>query len=154
MLTLTEIIFSGKISTINISSFTKDMLSNYKEINLDSPYFAQVITSDEVINIFKTSDYVNLVITYDKFNILEINIPRVFSNIGIENGEIEILIFFDLKDLNGTSYKEIINILRDWCKKFQESYKFDYFRCQIDNADEDEYYFDSYGLGPEYKKIR
>ncbi len=153
-LTLTEIIFTGRLTDISLSTLIEDLLIDGNDINFISPEVQISNTKNEIINVLETFDYIDLTIAYNYFNGLGINIPRLFCNMGIENGKLEILLFFDLKDLEGTTYKTIIDKLRDWCIKFKEHYNFSYMRCQLDNGDKEEFYFDCNGLGPEYNKIR
>lgn len=80
-------------------------------------------------------------------------VPKVFINLGRDNNDIEILFFFDLRDLNEATPGKNIDYLRKWMSEMKRKYHFQYFICQDDNAGEDAYYFDSNGIGRLYNKI-
>ncbi len=63
------------------------------------------------------------------------------------------MFFFDLEDLNEATQKMNIDYLKEWAEEIQKEYNFNYFICQIDNANKEEYYFDSNGIGKLYDEI-
>ncbi|SMP29221.1 hypothetical protein SAMN06264346_11188 [Chryseobacterium profundimaris] len=46
-----------------------------------------------------------------------------------------------------------LDYVKIWTKEFQKNYNFEYYICQMDNANEEEYYFDSNGTGQLYDKL-
>ncbi|MGM9508120.1 hypothetical protein ACS5NO_10340 [Larkinella sp. GY13] len=152
MTTLTEIIFKGISSILNFS-FLADLLIQAKDVRFHAPDVPSTKNFEKIINIFNSDNYIDLVITTDNLNINGKYIPKVFINLGRNNEEFEILFYFDLKDLRGVNLKENIDFLKDWCYTFKNQYNFTNYVCQIDNAGEEEYYFNNAGLGSLYKKI-
>jgi hypothetical protein len=150
--TLIEIIFMGVFSTLN-HGFLSKLLSEAKEIRFNAPEFLSPHTFEEVVSIFRANTYVDLVITTDKLDINGKIVKNVFINVGRNDGDFELLFYFDIKDLNGSNYKLNIDHLKTWADTFLDNYNFNYFICQMDNAGDEEYYFDSNGMGPLYKII-
>ncbi|KMQ59943.1 hypothetical protein ACM46_16930 [Chryseobacterium angstadtii] len=148
-----EIIFKGLFSVSNFN-LLKKLLLNAKEVRFNDPEINSVNGFDEVIKIINSNTYFDLVINTDHLEIKEKIVPRVFINLGRNNDEIEMLFFFDLKDLNESNFKISIDYLRDWAEEFQKKYSFKYFICQPDNADQYEYYFDINGQGSLYNNIK
>ncbi len=150
--TLTEIIFIGKKSAIGLFRLLKDLLTNYKNARFNSP--ENSLTTFENINeIFNTNDYVDFVVTLDKLRTFEEDIPNVFVNLSADGERVELIFFFDLKDLKSKNYKKNIEALQVWAIAFKSKYCLEYFRCQIDNGDEEEYYFDINTWGPMYNML-
>lgn len=149
MNSLIEIIFRGVLSPVNLD-FLKELVMRAKELYFNSPEISSVKTFDEVVEIINSNAYIDLVINTDELSIYEKNVPKVFINLGRSNDDIEILFFFDLKDLHEPTIKESIDLLKKWAMEFTNEYKFNYFICQTDNADKEEYYFDSHGTGKLY----
>jgi len=153
MITAIDIIFDGKFSTVDLHSLLEALLVNYKDIYFNEPEDVSFETRDDIINIFNKEPSIDFVISSHGLNIFQISIPNVFIQFFVHEGEIELLLFFDFKDLDFSDYKTSIDQLRLWTAKFQEKFKFEYVRCQIDNGNEDEYYFDSNGIGPWYELL-
>lgn len=144
---LIEIILKGLFSDIDLSFLSK-IISNSKEARFNSPESYLNKTFEEISEIIHSNEYVDFVITTDVFNISEKVISNVFVNLTKDGDSIELLIYFDLLDLNNINEMDGINTLMDWTDKFKRKYNFNYYVCQLDNADEHEYYFDSNGVGP------
>ncbi|MEG1199912.1 MAG: hypothetical protein RSD53_11005, partial [Algoriella sp.] len=124
-----------------------------REVYFTSPEVNSLITFNNVKRIINSNNYVDFVINTDCLQIKNKIVPKVFINVGRNNEEIEILLFFDSKDLKESSQKMNINIIKNWTNEFQKLYNFEYYICQMDNADEEEYYFDINGNGRLYDKL-
>ncbi|SFN28184.1 hypothetical protein SAMN05421594_2032 [Chryseobacterium oleae] len=149
---LIEIICKGLFSVLNFN-FLEKLLLNSKEARFIDPEINSIKDFDEMINIINSNSYCDFVISTDFLDIKGKIIPRVFINLGRNNDEVEILFFFDLKDLKESNFKMSIDYLKDWVEEFQKKYNFNYFICQPDNADLNEYYFDIHGKGKLYNTI-
>jgi len=147
-----DIIFKGKFSTTNFN-FLKELLVKANEVRFNSPETLVVDTYETVVEVFHSNSYADLVITTDSLVINEVNVPHVFINLTRDGNEVELLFYFDLKDLGIDSYKNKFDTLKNWTLAFNATYGFDYFVCQMDNGNEEEYYFDSNGPGPLYNVI-
>lgn len=150
MITAIDIIFNGKLSTVDLHSLLENVLINYRDVYFNEPEDVLLVTHDDIINVFNKELRIDFVISSRGLDIVEISIPNVFIQFLVSEGEIELLLFFDFKDLDFSDYKTSINQLRLWTARFQNKFRFEYVRCQIDNGNEDEYYFDSNGIGPWY----
>ncbi|RXM52744.1 MULTISPECIES: hypothetical protein [unclassified Chryseobacterium] len=150
---LTEIIFTGAFPVLNFN-FLKEILTDAKEIRFNDPEINTIKDFDEIIAIIKSSLYFDLVINTDFLHIRNIIIPRVFINMGRDHEEVEILFFFDLRDLNLPNIKMSVDYLQNWAKEFQVENNFNYFICQPDNAAANDYYFNISGQGDLYDKIK
>lgn len=143
---LIEVIFKGLLSAIDLS-LTRKLAEGAKEIYFNAPEISSVKSSDEVIEIIQSNPYVDLAINTNSLKVDQIVVPKVFINLGRNNDEIEILFFFDLDDLAIGTPADNLNYLKNWTIQIQQKYNFSYFICQMDNANEEEYYFDSNGIG-------
>lgn len=152
MNSLVEIIFRGLLSSIR-PDFLKDLILKAKDLYFNSPAVSAVRTFEEVTQIINSHSYIDLVINTNELGIYEHNLPRVFINFGRNNDEVELIFFFDLKDLSEPTIKESLDLLQNWVSEFKSAYQFNYFICQIDNAAKDEYYFDTFGKGKLYGNI-
>jgi hypothetical protein len=151
---LIDLIFRGKQSKVDLT-FLVELLANRKEARFDSPENVQFEDCNDVKNIISSVDYVDFVITTDNCNIDKQVVKDVFINLGLLDGEFELLFFFDLNDLNRSVAEKLnADYLRVWSEKFKNNYSFESFVCQMDNGNEKEYYFDSNGLSPLYTKLR
>ncbi|MDQ0781254.1 hypothetical protein [Chryseobacterium sp. W4I1] len=146
---LIEVIFRGLFSALNFN-FVEKILLDAKEVRFNEPEINSKKDFEEMINIINSNSYFDLVINTNLLDIKGKFIPRVFINLGRNNDEVELLFFFDLRDLGETNFKTSINYLKDWVEGFQKEYNFNYFICQPDNADQYEYYFDINGYGKLY----
>jgi hypothetical protein len=149
---LIEIIFKGIFLSTH-PGFLSKLLIGSKELRFNSPEVSSNYNSYEVINIFQTNDYVDLVIITDKLEVNAKSIKNVFINICRNDTELKVLLYFDLNDVAIGTDKDNIDYLKSWTNEFMNKYNFEYFICQMDNANEDEYYFDTIGLGPLYSEI-
>lgn len=149
---LIEIIFRGIFSVLDFS-FLRELLAKAREVYFNFPEINSAVAYNDIIEIINSDTYIDLVINTDYLLINEKNIPKVFINLGRDNEDIELLFFFDLKDLGEATQKMNIDYLKSWAEEFQKRNNFGYFICQIDNANKDEYYFDIYGIGKLYKDI-
>lgn len=149
---MVEIVFKGIFSALNFS-FLRKLLTDAHEVYFNSPARNFVITFSSVIETMNFENYVDFVINTDCLHINEKVVSKVFINLGRKDEDVELLFFFDLKDINEPTQKMDIDYLKSWVEEFQKQYDFEYFICQMDNADEKEYYFNSNGLGPLYDKL-
>lgn len=148
---LIEVIFKGLFSIVDFK-FVKKLLIDAREVYFTSPEVNSPVTFSSAMRIINSKKYVDLVINTDCLQIKDKIVPKVFI-IGRTNEEIEILLFFDSKDLKETNEKMNIDYVKIWTKEFQKKYNFEYYICQMDNANEEEYYFDSNGTGQLYDKL-
>lgn len=153
MITLTEVIFKGSFIKVNLS-FLKTFIKDSKETRFNFPETRVLLAYDDIVRAFSSSDYVDFVLSANKVEIGDKFIPNVFVNLGLNEGIYELLLFFDLADINSKSHMESINLLKEWTNKFQKQYGFEYLICQLDNGNQNEYYFDSNGIGPLYRYVK
>jgi hypothetical protein len=149
---LIEVIFRGQFSTLDFS-FLKKLIDGAKEIYFVSPEIPSIEAFDEVLDVLNSNAYVDLVVNTDCLKIYGKIVSRVFINLGRNDEDIEVLFYFDLKDLNEDTPKSSIDYLKKWVMNIQNEYNFQYFICQMDNASINEYYFDSNGIGELYNEI-
>lgn len=146
----TEIIFKGSFIKIK-PDFYDFLVEGSSNILIMSPE----IDNNNIISIHSLLEkylYVDLVI-YKDVQFINYSIKNVFVNIGLNEGIIKTLFFFDLREFNDDNYKNIFQNLAVWCKNFSYTYNFEEFICQIDNANGDEYYFNKDDYGPLYYTI-
>lgn len=146
---LIEMIFKGVLPTLNLN-FLKNLLLDAKEIRFNDPEVSGKDCFEDVLDVFHSNDYVDFVVTTDKLDINGEIVPKVFINLGLDGEKMELLFYFNLQDLNKNSLAESLDYLKNWADNFKSYYEFDQFICQMDNANEDEYYFDDQGRGPLY----
>lgn len=149
---LLEIIFKGFFSILNLG-FLPTLLANSKDVRFNVPENSSLNNFEEILKIFQDNEYADLAISTDEFHIGEKVIPRVFINLTKDSDYFEMLVFFDFHHFIKNDMINSADEIMSWANSFQKRYKFDYYVCQIDNADEEEYYFDSNGLGPLYDKL-
>jgi len=153
MITQIDIIFEGKLPGVDMYLLIRTLLNNIsdeREPYFNEPEDSSVTTHSDIIGVFESEELIDFVVSFDELNIFGISIPNIFSQTFVQGKEVELLLFFDFSDLDFRDGRTSIDNLRIWTTKFQEAFKFEYFRCQIDNGNADQYYFDSHGLGPWY----
>lgn len=150
---LIELVFKGVISDLNFD-FLKFLLKNARAVRFNFPETEFWNDFEEMVSVFTSNLYVDLVIDTDCLVIKDRVIPKVFINVGRNDHEIEILLFLDAMDLKEPTPSMNIDLLKSWMEEFQKTYHFKYFICQMDNADENEYYFNSYGEGKLYDQLK
>lgn len=142
MTTLIDLIFRGSFSIIDFS-FMKRLILQSREMNFNFPENISEITFEEIIKVFNSNNYVDFVISINCMSVDEIVIHDVFINIGREDENIEMLLFFDLKNLNN-NFQEGLDYLYHWSTSFKNKYCFEGFTCQTDGVNsENEFYFES-----------
>jgi hypothetical protein len=141
MITLVDLIFKGSFSVINFG-FLEQLILQSRETRFNYPENASVKTFDDIMMIIKSNHYVDFIISLNFMAINDINTPDVFINIGREDEKIEMLLFFDMKDLN-KDFSKGLDYLYNWSVFFKNKYNFGSFFCQIDGGgiDENDYYF-------------
>ncbi len=149
---LLEIIFKGLFSILNLG-FLPKLLVNAKDVRFNHPEISNPENHAEISKIFKNNEYVDFVIISDEFCLDGKITPKVFINLTKDKDNFEMLIYFDLHDFNKKDEKNGIDDLINWADSFKRDYSFNYYVCQIDNANEKEYYFNSNGLGPLYQRL-
>ena len=133
--------------------FLKNLIEESERFYFVAPEDSSVMSFNEVIETINSNVYIDLVINTDALNVFDKKISNVFVNFGRAADETEILFFFDLRDLNTLSNKAGLDYLKTWAIDFKTKYSLDYFICQLDNGDKDEYYFDSFGTGKLYDNV-
>jgi len=149
---LIELIFRGLVSVLDFN-FLKDFLTDAKDVRFNFPEGDFSGDFDKTLITISSNSYVDLAISTDYLDIRGETISRVFINLSRDNDNIEVLFFFNLIDLKGATPKLKADYLKSWSEEFQKTYSFEYFICQIDNADQYEYYFDSNGIGKLYNSL-
>ncbi|MFT3823042.1 MAG: hypothetical protein QM731_03945 [Chitinophagaceae bacterium] len=148
--TLIEIVFDGIYGKVNFE-FLPQLLSGARDISLYDPEIPLPESLEDIVNVFDSNDYVDIVITTDQLNINDNIVKSGFINLGKNDENVELLLYFDLRELNEVIYKKEIEFLKKWVDEFVNTYRFQHFICKMDNAGEFEYYFDSNGWGPFYQ---
>lgn len=144
MTTLIDLTFKGIFSNIDFT-FLKKVISQKREMNFNSPENTTVSTFDDIMNVFASNEYVDFTISSDSLDIYHINIIDVFINIACDNENFDMLLFFDLKDLNNDFYEGLDNLYH-WSMDFKNKYNFESFICQTDGVNtKEDYYFNSDG---------
>jgi len=149
---LIELIFKGSFINLDFN-LLRNLIKEADEIYFVCPEISSIRTFDEAYKVFQLNTYVDFVIKTNHLHIDQKNVERVFINIGRNNDDIDFLFFFDLKDINEGDKKRNLMLVRQWMAQIQKKYNFQYFICQMDNANNDEYYFDSNGVGRLYKEL-
>ncbi|WP_294732462.1 hypothetical protein [uncultured Flavobacterium sp.] len=148
MLTIIDVIFRGEVTKINFS-FLKELLSKNSEVRFNFPEIEKNIDYDLIINHLKSSEYLDIVFSYFELNF----VPNIFVNLGLDNKRIELIFFLDIKNIDCKTYKEFMDKLIAWGKEFASAYNFDTFTCEIDNANEDQFYYKTGKYGTFYNKL-
>jgi hypothetical protein len=149
---LIDLIFKGEISKINLS-FLEDILKNDIKRKLIFPEIDVSLRYEDIVNILNENSDVDFTVSTNKLNILEQIVPSVFIHLILNDNILELLFFFDPEDLRQDDYKANFNLLRIWALDFKGKYGFESVLCQIDNGNEDEYYFNDNDFGPMYKEL-
>ncbi len=142
MITLVDLIFKGSFSNICFD-FLNNINSDFEDRTFIFPENVSIKTFDNILNIFKLNDYVDFKISAKTITFNNIILPNVFVNIGRDNNDVEMLLFFDVKDIC-ENFNQGLTILQDWAITFKNTYNFDAFFCQTDGTNyEEEYFFKS-----------
>ena len=145
-----EIIFKGLFSVLNVG-FLSELIVNARAMRFNYPEEFVATDLSQIVDIFNKAEYVDFVVTTNRFVINESAVPNVFINLTKDGNDAELLVYFDYEDVN----RDIgIDKLIGWANVFQKKINFEYHVCQMDNADENEYYFDSNSKGPLYAKLK
>lgn len=143
-----DLLFRGEVGKVN-PSFVDDCICSCDIIS-------EVLSETDTNNISLEKLKVIVAEANDAYVIMfESNVVKMgdsiikpFIDVTIINKNIELLFFFGVNEVNGANNEERIAFIHEWSKHFCSKYGFEYYKFQMDGADEDEYYFDSYGLGP------
>lgn len=149
---LVDLIVRGNFFSINLS-FIDTLIESCSAMYFVYPEFGEDIFPSEPISIIKGHDYVDFVINTSFLHIGPNPVPNVFINVGRDNDSFEILFFFDVNDIYGISEMDRFEKVRKWVEEFKQKYNFTYFTCQIDGEGDDDYFFNSNGIGPLYSDI-
>lgn len=142
MITLIDLIFKGDLSQINFN-FLDTVISQSENVNFMFPENISATTFDDIIKVFKHSHYADLTISIRSLTLNNLNIRNVFFNLGHDNKDVELLLFFDVKDINN-NFQQGLEILHNWSISFYRHYGFDSFFCHTDGTiNENDYYFKS-----------
>lgn len=106
------------------------------------------------MEIIKNEETYNIAFGTDHLLIKEIKVPNVFIDLSKESGEIELLLFFDLRDLAKSELIKGLLLCREWCAYMAHEYGFTDYICQIDNGSENEFFFDKNSWGPYYELLK
>lgn len=151
---LIEFIYRGLSKDVQ-TEFLKELLTEAREVYFNFPKVnATILSYSDVVKVIDSENYVDLVINTDYLHINSKVVPKVFINFGQSDENVELLYFFNSDDLGCLNNKAAIEYLNGWADNFFKTYRFNYFICQMDGADEDEYYFDSLGKGKLYSFLR
>lgn len=131
----------------------KDLLIDFKTLQFDYPEDFEFENFEEIIDTLSTNSYVSFAITTDFLNINGRVVKHVFIDFTKNEDDLELLFYFDLEDLNHENMRNGFDELMNWTSTFRSQYNFNHYVCQMDNGDENEYYFDINGLGPLYKDV-
>ena len=112
-----DIIFKGKFSATTFN-FLEKLLVKSDEVRFNSPENLTACTYEKIAEVFHSNSYVDLTITSNHLVIQETNVPHVFINLTRDEDELELLFYFDLKDLGIGTYKNKFDTLRNWAEAF------------------------------------
>lgn len=146
MSTLIELIFKGQVVKVDFS-FLERYFGNSTNIVLNFPE-KEISSYEEVVGLLKADNYVNIVINDTILEVYSKIVKNVFVDITVDSGFIDLLYFFDYKDVGIIAFQDVMNILRKWSMEHRDYYNFEYIICQSDNGGADEYYFDNEKFGP------
>lgn len=152
MFTKIDLIFTGSFKSVALKSllyFFRDAKNSW----FNSPEISTPSKEEDIINVICTNDYIDYVISAEMVEISGTVVSGVFVNLGKDDGNLELLLSFDLKDMQKENYGTAINDLQVWSIQFRDNYGFGNVRCQIDNGGENEFYFINSTLGPLYNKL-
>lgn len=140
MKTLIDLIFKGKFSKIDLE-FIKEFSLKNREMYFIYPEKILMKNIDEIFGKFKADTYVDFSMSLYYISFNEAKVPDIFVNIGRDDDEFELALFFDLKDLN-KDFSEGLDYLHNWSIFFKNKFNFDSYFCQADGENyENEYYF-------------
>lgn len=143
-----ELIFYGKIEGLNLQ-FLKEYLTTAKNTTLNGESVQLGSAYDLVDTLKQNREYIDLSFGLDSLDFNGSLIPKVYCEFGLsENGNAEVLFFFGIKDAPGEGLIEKLLFTRKWANEFKEENALETFVCQLDNGNEDEYYFNDVALGP------
>lgn len=149
---LIDAIFRGSILSVKFD-FLIELIANSQEVRFNYPEDLSVSSFDELIKAIRLNDNVDLAFCSGNILIIDREVRNVFINFARTDYDIELLFFFDIKDIEfGTDIKNF-GYLEGWMEQYKMAFGFDYYVCQMDNASKDEYYFDSHGPGPLFSHI-
>ena len=145
ILTLTEVVFKGVISKVNFA-FIGDLLVKSNCVRFNSPEKLKNCDYSFIISLLKDNGYVD--IAFDSFELDFVS--NIFVNLVVDNGEVELLFFLDIKNIDREAFKESVDMLIAWAKEFGLDHSFDLVVCQPDNAEPDNFYFKDGKYGSSY----
>ncbi len=151
-LTLIEIIFKGKLEKVNLN-FIQYFLTDSVKIRFNYPENVEKETYESICELFLQENYIDMVIITKKFSLCNFSDKNLFINIGLDDNQIELLLFLDIKDIISTDLKEGINKLKEWAYDFFKNFSFEDMVCKMDGEDYDNNYFSKDGDGPLMNKI-
>lgn len=149
---LVETIFKGNSRKINFL-FLHDLLIGAHQVYFNFPVSVKDVTPPNILATVNGNTYVDLVINTNNLLVNGKFVRKVFINLGKQDDLIDILFFFNVDDLGLDDSKANLKLLKLWAEKFAIMFGFEYFICQFDNAEKNEYYFDANGYGPLYDNL-
>jgi hypothetical protein len=144
MITTVDILLNGSKQEIE-NNFLEEFLEKASQLTFNDPPILANDNLDYILQIIKENEYIDLVIISD-LTFGEETVKNIFINIGVDNDGVEVLLFFDLLELKKDP-RTALHIIKSWCASFADTYNCHSYVCQIDNGDEDEYYFNEKGWG-------
>ena len=153
METIIDLIFRGQKPDFNL---VRDLLEMSDDFYLTVNDDYNIRDKSEVLKQFQNTDgeNLNLALNHSTLNFGQYEASNSYINLIQENGESELLFYFDVNDLFLNDYKKAIDFLFAWGDSFLKRHTF--FKemiCRIDEGNNSETFFTEKGWGPLYKKM-
>ena len=124
MFTKIDLIFTGSFKRVALTPLL-DFFQNAKSSWFNSPEIPTPLNKEDIIKVINTNDYIDYVISSETVEIASSKISGAFVNLGRDDDSFELLLFFDLRDLQKENYKTAVNDLQVWSIQFRNNYSFD-----------------------------
>jgi len=148
IITAIDLIVLGSRSEVDLA-FLQELLRDSTNARFVFPE-GRAVNGGTIATTLITESYVDLVLTRETLATEGCRFDRVFVNVGVDNGRIEVLLFMDLKDSDQKNLRMAIESLRSWAVRFMRQYRFESLSCRIDDGGPDEEFFNETGVGPMY----
>jgi hypothetical protein len=149
---LVDIIFKGKMPSLNLD-FLKIWLDKCNYSYWTIPEDVGADSFADIVKTIQAESYVDFIISTNHLEVLEKHLKRVSINLVKDEEELEVLIFMDVADVDRAPIKENLTYINLWMLYMKDKYNFNSFRCQMDNGNSQEYFFDSTGPGPLMEQV-
>src|SRR5688572_16754078 len=117
MFTKIDLIFTGSFKRVALTPLL-DFFQNAKSSWFNSPEIPTPLNKEDIIKVINTNDYIDYVISSETVEIASSKISGAFVNLGRDDDSFELLLFFDLRDLQKENYKTAVNDLQVWSIQF------------------------------------